>query len=176
MFKFLKDLFRGMIRPASTINKANTLSVNRELQELRLTLQEREALIERLKARAAGADSQQAAEQAGLQAHFLESFFSDAAAPISQLLLQEHLSLKAGKALPPEEIFKMFRKLLEVFHQRGLQIEGVSGQAIAFDAARHQPLDGRDNFSSGDSVRVRIPGILYQDKIIRRAMVDREGS
>jgi molecular chaperone GrpE (heat shock protein) len=148
------------------------LALQRQVQDLRLTLAERDAQVARLQAdleRLRQGESARLAD--GLQAE-RERLCSEAGGPIAQLLTQAHLLEVEGKAVQARDVLAVARRLVRVLQDQGLELLGTVGEETAFDPNRHAPLGNDTTLSPGQKVRVRFVGVLLRGKVVRKAGVE----
>ena len=167
----MKRLLRGLLGgEEETAPAPEALEAQREAQNLRLELAEKEAQIERLRQEVERLRSrQQTLAQEGAQTQ-MEKLFSDAAAPVVQLVTQADLE-KQGKAVQARDVLTVARRLVRALERHGLTLEGEPGQQVAFDPERHQSMNAGVNPNPGEMVTVRFVGASYQGKIRYKAIV-----
>ena len=170
MLSWLKQLFQPAITP---IPESPALALQSELQKLRLELAERQQIIATLKQEL---DRERQGEQNRLNQTLqseTEQLFSDIASPVSQLLTQAHLLETEGKPVVPQDILTVAKRLIRSLEKKGLTINGTLGETIPFDANYHQPLNSQQEISSGTPITIKIVGIAYQQKVLKKALVER---
>lgn len=101
-----------------------------------------------------------------------ENLFTEASSPLSQLLLQLHLSRNQSSALRPADILVHVKRLVATFQQHGLSILGQPDEIQCFDPNQHEPINPAFQPEPNMPVRIRFPGIAYKDSVVRRAAVD----
>ena len=150
---------------------AHSLDLEQQVQSLRLSLEEREQALATLRAglererRQAGVLAQ---EQ--LQAQ-VEKIFTALSGPVAQLLTQAYLVEVEQKPVASRDILAVARHLVQGLEENGLHVEGVVGGQEAFDPNRHAPLQAGDILRPGSPVVVRLVGLSYAGKIVRKAGV-----
>lgn len=142
-----------------------------EVAGLRLELRERERDVAALKAelerRRAGEESR-LSEAAALQ---WERLVTDAAGPVAQLLTQAHLLEAEEKPVQARDVLAVARRLVRVLQEAGLGVEEEVGRRVSFDPNRHEALSSEARLAPGEEVEVRVVGISYRGRVLRRAGV-----
>jgi molecular chaperone GrpE (heat shock protein) len=152
--------------------RSRRLAAESELQRLRLDLaQANQRLVEMQ------ADLQrQGREQAGtLKDHLeaqLEELLAPLATPLTQLLTQQHLIERGGKELGAKDLLATSRRLWQGLAPAGVDVLESIGVVVAFDPDRHQPLSQGSPVGTGAPVRVRIPGLLLNGRVLKTAGVE----
>ena len=98
----------------------------------------------------------------------LEKMFAEIALPAAQVLVQEQMLNKEQKLLKAEDIQATSNRLLRVLQNHGLVVEGTIGSTVSFDHNFHQPLALEEGIQHGDAVVIRMCGISYHGKVLRR--------
>jgi molecular chaperone GrpE (heat shock protein) len=150
------------------------LELEREVQSLRLALDEKEAAARQLRG---DLETLRAAQHYALKEQLdasLEKLVAEAAGPAAQLVTQAYLLEAQGKPVQPADILAVARRLLRALENAGLQVEGQVGQAAAFDPERHAGLSAQQSLAAGETVRIRFAGVRYRGKMIRKAAVEKE--
>ena len=166
---FLKRLFQPAPAPAAP--EVDHLTLERELQSLRLELSEKSARVTALEAeleRTRARQTDLAREQSNSR---LEALFSDLAAPASQLVTQSAL-LEEGKDLAARDVLTVARRMLRALERQGLLMAGKPGDRVPFDPAGHQPMNAGVNPLPGQEVIIRFPAIMVEGKMIYKAIVE----
>ena len=164
------DWLRTFFIPENTENK-NFLESEKEIQNLRLELTERDRLIDRLKQQL---EQQRTSENNNINSavqNQIEQLLTDAAAPVTQLLTQAHL-LEQGKPVQAKDVLLVAKRLIRSLEDNGLTIVGQVGETVSFDSNLHEPLSANSEVSSGAEVVVRFAGVSYRGKVIRKAGVE----
>lgn len=150
------------------------LALEREVQNLRLELQEREQAaarlqqdLERLRSGASTRLNQAVAAQ-------LEQLLGDAASPVVQLVTQAHLLEVEGKPVQARDVLAVAKRLVRLLEDHGLILVGQVGQQVNFDPDQHEPLQTGANPTTGQTVVIRFVGVTYQGKLLRKAGVIRD--
>ncbi len=140
------------------------LALRAEVQSLRLTLQEREAELQRLRQQGERAPAQVEA----LLAARLEALFQELAAPVAQLLLQGAL-IEKGQAVAARDMWLVAQRLIAVLKAQGVEICDPLGASVRFDPDRHMSLGAP--MQAGQPALVRLPGVRYRGRILHKAGV-----
>jgi molecular chaperone GrpE (heat shock protein) len=144
------------------------LELEGNLQSLRLELAEQKRTTEKLKLEL---ERQRGGESARLAAAQVEKLLSDVATPISQLLTQTHLLKVEGRPVQASDVLAIAARLVRALEDHGLTIEGAIGQSVAFDPNHHEPLSIEEELQPGQEVVIRMVGLAYRGKLLRRAGV-----
>jgi molecular chaperone GrpE (heat shock protein) len=170
---WLKRLLSGAKEPPREDNDERTLAGERGAQELRLLLAERERELAQVKGELERRRGGQPAEvEAAVRAR-LERFFEDAAAPAAQLLTQAHLMKAEGKPVAAKDVLLVATRMVRALEDHGLVFESAVGETVPFDAERHAALSAAVSLKAGEPVVVRVVGVVYGGKRIRKAGVER---
>lgn len=150
------------------MSEERVIELEREVQSLRLELAEQKKAAERLKLEL---ERQRGEENARLVSVQLERLFNDVASPASQLLMQAHLLRMEEKPLQASDILSVGLRLVRVLEDYGLSAVGSVGEQVAFNPNKHDLLSTDMAVSPGETVIIRLVGIAYQGKLLRRAGV-----
>jgi hypothetical protein len=174
MLKLFKHWFRASRDGAPSADEP-ALRWQREVQALQLELQERDRLITTLKS---DLDRQRTGENTHLaeavQAQ-IERVLTEAAIPVAQLLTQAHLLEAESKPVRARDVLTVARRLVRIFQDEGLELEGRVGDIATFAPTRHEPLSGAVTLRPGQKVVLRFVGVSYRGKVLRRAGVEPAG-
>ena len=166
MLNWLIQVFKN----PSTDNK-KLLTLEREIQNLRLELTERNQLIDQLKQQL---EQQRTSESNNIDSavqNQIEQLLTDTAAPVTQLLTQAHL-LEDGKPVQAKDVLLVAKRLIGTLEDNGLTVVGQVGETVSFDSNLHEPLSASSKVSPGAEVVVRFAGVSYQGKVIRKVGVE----
>lgn len=148
------------------------LALEAQIQTLRLDLQEREAHIARLREELSRARAEAAKEASAQAEDQLVRLLEAISGPAAQLHLQNHLAQAHQKPVQARDVLSNVRRLLAKLEDAGLRFEGKLDAEVPFDPDLHQPMSS-DTFSArGESVVVRIAGVFWQGRALRRADVE----
>ena len=101
----------------------------------------------------------------------LDNLFGDLAGPIAQLMTQENLLVVQRKELQANDVLTVAKQLIASLCKYGLNIEEQIGQILPFDHNRHAPLSLDESILQSQAVTVKMVGLSYKGRVIRRAMV-----
>jgi len=152
------------------------LELEREVQTLRLELQERERIVANLKSELERQRRHESARITEVVQTQMEQLLTDAAAPVAQLLTQAHLLEMEGKPVQAKDVLAIAKRLVRILEDRGLTLEGNVGKRVPFDPNRHEPLNSEASIKPGESVVIKFVGVSYQGKIVKKAGVVKEES
>ena len=147
------------------------LELKRQVQSLRLDLEEATQLTERLKEDLARQRSGADAEVTDAVDAQIEQLVSDAAAPVSQLLTQAYL-VEEGQSVRAQDVLTVARRLVRSLERMGLRPEGRVGERVSFDPDRHEPLSATTSLAPSQPVVIRFVGMAYQGRILHKASVE----
>jgi molecular chaperone GrpE (heat shock protein) len=157
--------------PSPAAADGQVLALQRELQHLRLELQEREQVVIRLQQeleRQRSGSSARFSEAVQVQ---LEQLLADAASPVTQLATQAHLLEIEVKPVQGSDVLAVAMRLVRLLEDYGLALVGQAGQVVSFDPNQHEPLQSGLILSAGQPVVIRFAGVSYQGKLLRKAGV-----
>ncbi|HHP7232517.1 MAG TPA: nucleotide exchange factor GrpE [Xenococcaceae cyanobacterium] len=161
----------GLSHTSQPQSDEKLLTLEREIQNLRLELTERDQLIDKLKQQL---EQQRTSENNNIDSavqNQIEQLLSDTAAPVTQLLTQAHL-LEQGKPVQAKDMWLVAKRLIRSLEDNGLTIVSQVGETVSFDSNLHEPLSASTEISPNAEVVVRFAGISYQGKVIRKAGVE----
>lgn len=147
------------------------LALERQVQNLRLELAERNQLADKLKQELERQRHSESDRLTNAIQSQVEQMLSDAAAPVTQLLTQAYL-LEQGKPVQAKDVLAVTKRLIRALEDRGLTITGSVGETISFDSNLHDPLSASTSLMPGGAVVVKFVGVSYQGKVIRKAGVE----
>src|SRR5262249_13376560 len=101
----------------------------------------------------------------------LESIFFDISGPLVQLVVQEYLCATENKPIHSKDVLAVTNRLIAALGKYGLELVGTMGETHKFDPTSHEPLSLEDKIAGGDQVIVRMVGLSFEGKILRRAAV-----
>lgn len=165
---WIKGLFRQ--QESNKIDE-KLLTLERELQSLRLELTERDQLIDKLKQQL---EKQRTSENNNIDSavqNQIEQLLTDTAAPVTQLLTQAHL-LEEGKPVQAKDVLLVAKRFISTLEDNGLTIVGQVGETVSFDSNLHEPLSASTAINPDGEAVVRFAGVSYQGKVIRKAGVE----
>jgi molecular chaperone GrpE (heat shock protein) len=166
MWNWLKGLFQ---QPPA--NDEQVLNLEKEIQNLRLELKERDQLIDKLKQQLEHQRTSESNNIATAIHNQIEQLLADTAAPVTQLLTQAHL-VEQGKPVQAKDVLLVAKRLIRTLEDNGLTLTGKVGETVPFDSNLHEPLSASTTITPGTDVVVRFAGVAYQGKVIRKAGVE----
>ncbi len=170
MLSWFKKWLRASPKPQPQSDE-ELLTLERELQNLRLELTERDQLIDKLKQQL---EQQRTSESNNIDSavqNQIEQLLTDTAAPVTQLLTQTYL-LEQGKPVQAKDVLLVAKRLIRTLEDNGLTIVSQVGETFSFDSNLHEPLSASSEISPGAEVVVRFAGVSYRGKVIRKAGVE----
>jgi molecular chaperone GrpE (heat shock protein) len=171
MWNWLQRWLKKPVQAEQILNDERLLALEREVQGLRLELQERDRVVTNLKEeveRQRGAEEARLTEAVRMQA---ERLFADVATPVVQLLTQAHLLEVEGKPIQARDVLAVVKRVVRALEENGLTLEGNVGEAVAFDPNRHEPLRADISLTPGEQVVVKFVGASYHGKVIKKTGV-----
>ena len=170
MLKRLKGLFQKpqALPPA---DDERSLTLDRDIQTLRLELSERDQQITNLKQEL---ERQRTSENTRISAAVqtqIEQLLTDTAAPVTQLITQTHLLEVEGKPVQAKDVLAVAKRLIRTLEDNGLTFNCSVGETVPFDPNYHDALSTSASLTQGTPVAVKFAGISYQGKVIRKAGV-----
>lgn len=162
MRKILNNLFRR-----SSTQQEEELSQKAELQRLRLALAEANDQRKRLEADLV----RQRVKEEEQNRAVIEKLLTDLADPAAQFLLQLDLSERQAKEVHNRDTLAVARNLLKILTSYGLTPLESAGEICPFDPASHSMMAGGTTLQPGQPVLIRIPGLAYQGRRVRKAGV-----
>lgn len=169
MWNFLRSL-GGSKEPQSVDDVGS--DTRSEIKSLQLEIEDRDSHIANLEKdleRLRGGQERATAETVDSQ---FQSFFAEAAAPICQLLTQSYLVEEENKPVQSRDVLRLVKRLVRVFEDAGLQVRDKVGDDLQFDPNFHEPLSTEHSLTTGDQVNVRLAGLSYSGRVIRKAGVE----
>lgn len=148
------------------------LALERELQDLRLELAESERKLANLRRELERQRNREGTHIHAAIQREIEQLIGEIASPISQLLTQAYLLEVEGKPVQARDILAVARRLVRTLEDRGLTIVDNIGDTIPFDPDCHQPLSSNLDLAAGTPVAIKIAGVSYRGKIIKKASVE----
>jgi len=148
----------------------------RELQAMRLELEEKERALRSAQHDLGVQQKQMESALAAMTQARTEQMFSELAAPVAQIVTQSYLFATENKLLQPKDVIAAAKRIVACLKNHGLQLEGEVGEICGFDGDLHEPLSLDESVQAKEPVMVRMVGISYQGKILRRAAVTRQSA
>ena len=147
-----------------------------QVRALQLDLDEQQQRAEKLQQELRRRQSHSPAELEQAVEARLRAFLEQAAAPAVQLITQDHLVQREGKALATRDVLLLARRLAQCLCDVGLTYEHEVGEHAAYDPSRHAPVSRELNIEPGAMVTVRFVGASHGGRILRKAMVSAKES
>jgi len=157
---------------ADSKDNEDLLDLQNELKALQLELRDREQKIEMIGQELERLRLNQKDLLRGNSAAVMEELFTSLAPAVVQLVTQNYLAKQQNKAIQSRDVLLITERLIHTLEQNGLKLVGQPGQQVLFDPNLHIPLSAASSFTAGQSAIVRIVGISYQGKIIRKAGIE----
>lgn len=161
--------------PGAIIVDGDSVAASAEAQSLRVELLERDRLIQTLKQELERARSGEQERVHEIVEARLERLMSGAAAPVAQLLTQIHLFEAEGKPVQTKDVLAVAKRIVRALEDEGLSILSGVGETVAFDPNYHQPLGTQGPLAQSEKAVVRLVGISYRGKVLRKASVEKVG-
>ena len=163
----MSNWFKQLLQKLSGEND-KVLTLERDLQNLRLENQALNKLKQELERQRSG-ETNRTTEAVQTE---IEQLFTDISSPITQLLTQTYLLEKEDKPVQTKDVLAVVKRLLHTLEDKGLMITGKVGETVPFEPNYHQPLSANASLTPGSSVIVRLMGISYEGKVIKKAGVE----
>jgi molecular chaperone GrpE (heat shock protein) len=151
------------------------LRLESQLREARLELARRDRSIERLRAEvgrvrdAAGQDARQRGQAS------VERLVEAIGAPLVQLMTQAHLHRTGTHEVRVGDVLDVGTRLVRSLREVGVDVVGDVGEAEPYDPDRHDPLSMAAAPVAGERIVVRVVGLSYRDRVVRKAGVEPAG-
>ncbi|MFW6694012.1 hypothetical protein [Streptomyces sp. MAR4 CNX-425] len=148
------------------------LDLERRLQECRLTLAERDADVRRLRAELDRARASSADDAARRGQARVEELVEAMGAALVQLATQAQLHDGGAVRVRTDDVVAVGARLVRSLGAAGVATLGALGEEVPFDPDRHDPLSMSSAPETGTRVRIRVVGLRYGDRVLRRAGVE----
>ncbi|WUH97825.1 hypothetical protein OHR68_30565 [Spirillospora sp. NBC_00431] len=168
---------RGLLRRCR--NRSRTASgedvprLRRELREARLELAERGRTAERTRAdleRARDTDGRDARQRSRAG---VERLVAAIGVPLAQFMTQAHPHRAGTARVQVGDMLDAGARLVRGLREAGVDVVGEPGAVEPYDPARHDPLSAAARrVPAGRPVVVRVPGLLYEGRVVRKAGVE----
>ncbi|GAA2107298.1 hypothetical protein GCM10009802_02250 [Streptomyces synnematoformans] len=148
------------------------MELERQLQECRLALAERDQSVRRLRAdldRARDASGDEAVRQGHAR---VEELVEAMGAALVQLATQAQLHRNGTVEVRADDVVAVGARLMRSLSAAGVDTLGTLDEEVAFDPGRHDPLSMSSAPEAGARVRIRVVGLRYRDRVLRRAGVE----
>jgi molecular chaperone GrpE (heat shock protein) len=147
-----------------------------ELQSLRLELEEKERSLRSAQHELDVRHKQMESASSAMTNARTEQLFAELAGPVASFITQSYLFGTDNKQLELKDVIALGKRFVSCLKNHGLQIEGKVGETFEYNSNLHEPLSLGEIIEERDEVMVRIVGISYQGKILRRAGVLKVGT
>lgn len=147
------------------------LLLEQEAQRLRLDLQERDQTLAELRrqvARLRQAETVRSDQAARAQ---MERLIVAMATRITQLSTQAHLMDVEGKPVAARDVMANARGLVRILEDEGMTLDGGPGERVPFDPTLHEPLEAGVDIRPGEPVIIRLSGVAFRGRSLRKAGV-----
>lgn len=104
----------------------------------------------------------------------LDKLFQEMSGPIAQLSTLDDLCNVQGKPLQAKDVLVVANRFVDSLKEYGVHLQGTISETVAFDPNLHEPLSLEEGIDQGEPVLVRMVGISYKGKVLRRAAVTRK--
>lgn len=168
MIKWLREL----VSPTKS-NDVDTLTLQSEVQSLRLSVSEMEQRYQSLTQIIQQERTLASALQQQMIVREMETLFTEIAAPATQLLTQQYLIEVCQQSIQAKDIMAVFKRLLQSLQNRGVEWIGNPGDQTTYNSEFHSPLASQSTISMGEMVIIRFVGVKYAGKILRKAGVEK---
>jgi hypothetical protein len=92
--------------------------------------------------------------------------------PLVQLVTQHHLHRTGTAQVPAGDVLDVAMRLVGALREAGVDAVGEPGRAEPFDPGRHDPLSTAPVPVAGQPVLVRVIGLAYRGRVVRKAGID----
>lgn len=106
----------------------------------------------------------------------LEKMFLDISGSVVQLMTQDYLLNKSGKPVQVKDVLNVSSSIVKTLVRHGMETVGKVGEETQFDLNSHEPISVDEAISANENVIIRMVGIAYKGKILRRASVSKSVS
>jgi molecular chaperone GrpE (heat shock protein) len=171
MAGWLSRLLGRQPRTPTASGDERLLEAERQVQELRLEVQEREGQSAGLRAELERERESEAVRVSEAVDARVEQLLTQSATPAAQLTAQAYLLETEGKPVEARDVLAVAKRLVTALAEAGLAFDGSVGETVAYDPDRHEPL-GSPSVRPGQAVVVRLPGCSYRGRLLRRAGVE----
>lgn len=103
----------------------------------------------------------------------LEKMFLDISGSVVQLMTQEYLLNKSGKPVQVKDVLNVSSSIVKTLVRHGMETVGIVGEETQFDLNSHEPISVDEAISANENVTIRMVGIAFKGKILRRASVSK---
>jgi molecular chaperone GrpE (heat shock protein) len=170
MWKFFRSTVESELPTPPTPAPDSTGSPS-ELRRLQLEVAERDRTITTLRGDVDRLTANQLRQINDAIDSRLETVFSDTASVISQLLMQADLIENGATQVPAKDVLRLARRLIRALEDAGIELQGSVGQRMVFDPNLHEALSTDEVIKRGQDVIVRLVGVAYKGRVLRKSGV-----
>ncbi len=168
MFAFFRDLFKSKQELEEA--RKRILALESEMQSLKLEMQEQERLLKQACSDLELAEKKVDGTIKGKFEQQMEALARELASPMVQLKTQQHLS--AQRQIQAKDVLAVAMRMVQSIESSGIKLLGNIGELVKFDSTAHEGLNMNDGtLNEGGSARISMPGISYNERIIRKIAV-----
>jgi hypothetical protein len=160
----------GIRKTAASDEEGHVL--RNEIQTLKLELYEKDTMVSNLRQELNYQRHGEIDKLSEKLSTFLEELMVDVSTPVTQLISQIYLFEIQSKPLQARDVLAVAKRFVHLLEDRGMKIEGTVEEIVLFDPNHHMPLSGRFAMCLGERVIIRLVGISYKGKTIRKAGVE----
>jgi molecular chaperone GrpE (heat shock protein) len=143
-----------------------------EIRRLQMESQERAETVTRLRSDIESMRGGESSRISAVTDSRLERLFDSIAAPAAQLTTQAYL-VEAGKPVQARDVIAVAGSLIRALESEGFKVSEMTDNTQAYDPDLHQPISNDISINRGESVYVRIPSVTYNNRILRKAGVEK---
>ncbi len=103
----------------------------------------------------------------------LEKVFLDISGSVAQLITQDYLLNKNGKPVQAKDVVNVSSGIVKTLLRHGMETVGKVGEETQFDLNSHEPISIDEAITDNENVTIRMVGIAFKGKILRRASVSK---
>lgn len=170
MWNWIKSLF------TQDVVEGEAEKLKREIQGLRLEMEERDQLIGKLKDRLEyqrKGSEMQVSESVQVK---IERLLENIATPVTQLMTQAHLIDMDKQSVGAKDVIILVKRMVRVLEDHGMKVEGKVGDIVPFDPDQHEPLSAEVSPKLGEQVVVRIMGVSFKGRLLRKVGIEKVGT
>jgi molecular chaperone GrpE (heat shock protein) len=146
--------------------------MQREIRRLQMESQERAETVTRLRSDIESMRGGESSRISAVTDSRLERLFDSIAAPAAQLTTQAYL-VEAGKPVQVRDVIAVAGCLIRALECEGFKVSEMTDNTQAYDPDLHQPISNDVSINRGESVVARIPSVTYNNRILRKAGVEK---
>ncbi|MGH3241288.1 MAG: hypothetical protein ACRDNL_12985, partial [Spirillospora sp.] len=103
----------------------------------------------------------------------MEQLVAAISTPLVQLMTQAHLHRTGTARVGVGDVLDVGTRLVRGLRDAGVETIGEPGAVEPFDPSRHDPLGETEGKVEAErQVVVRVPGLLYEGRVVRKAGVE----